>query len=143
DQAGNEGFLFRRTAFTLEIAARDLAGGEGLFLVVDGQREEIETGLRLLGRHDGRENNGLAVGSQNSAVSLTRDLAGLEDERTTAPLDFDFVVIEHILSFNAETWSAAYGLRGHLLASFGTSHGQDNGTLQWCIKSRNPKTLRS
>jgi hypothetical protein len=49
DQAGNQRFLLGRTAFALEVAARDLAGGEGLFLVVDGQREEVEARLRLLG----------------------------------------------------------------------------------------------
>ena len=46
DQAGDQGFLLGRTAFTLEEAARDLAGGEGLFLVVDGQREEVLARLR-------------------------------------------------------------------------------------------------
>ncbi len=33
--------VLARTAFALEEAAGDLAGGEGLFLVVDGQREEV------------------------------------------------------------------------------------------------------
>ena len=38
----------RRPAFTLEEAARDLAGRVGLFLVVDGEREKIHAGLRAL-----------------------------------------------------------------------------------------------
>ena len=99
DQAGNQRFLLARTAFALEIAARDLAGGVGLFLVVDGQREEVEAGLRLLHRNDGGEHDGLAVGGEHGAVGLAGDLAGFEDERTAAPFDFHFVVIEHVLSF--------------------------------------------
>ena len=99
DQAGNQRLLLARTAFALEIAARDLAGGVGLFLVVDGQREEVEAGLRLLGRDDGGEHDGLAVGGEHGAVGLAGDLAGFEDERAAAPFDFHFVVVEHVLSF--------------------------------------------
>ncbi len=99
DEAGNQRFLLGRTAFTLEIAARDLAGGEGLFLVVDGQREEIETRLRLLHRDDGGEHDRFAVGGEHRAIGLARDLAGFQDERATAPFDFHFVVVKHVLSF--------------------------------------------
>ena len=99
DQAGNQRFLLARTAFALEIAARDLAGGVGLFLVVDGQRKEVEARLRLLHRNDGGQHDGLAVGGEHGAVGLARDLAGFQDERTAAPFDFHFVVIEHVLSF--------------------------------------------
>ena len=49
DQARGQRFLLGRTPFALEEAAGDLAGGVGLFLVVDGQREEILAGLRALG----------------------------------------------------------------------------------------------
>ena len=48
DEAGNQGFLLARAAFTLEVAAGNLAGGVGLFLVVDGQREEVEPGFGSL-----------------------------------------------------------------------------------------------
>jgi hypothetical protein len=65
DQAADEGFLLGRTAFTLEIAARDLAGGEGLFLVVDGQREEIQARLGRATVDDGGQDDGLAIGGQN------------------------------------------------------------------------------
>ena len=50
DQARGQRLLFRRPALALEEAAGDLAGGEGLFLVVDGEREEILAGLRRLCR---------------------------------------------------------------------------------------------
>ena len=48
DQAGDQRLLLGRTAFALEVAAGNLAGGEGLFLVVDGQREEVDAGLGVL-----------------------------------------------------------------------------------------------
>ena len=50
DQAGDQGLLLGRTAFALEVAARDAAGGVGALLVVHGEREEVDAGLRLLGR---------------------------------------------------------------------------------------------
>jgi hypothetical protein len=39
DQAGDQRLLLARPALALEKAARDLAGGDGIFLVVDGQRK--------------------------------------------------------------------------------------------------------
>ena len=45
DEARGQRLLLARTAFALEEAAGDLAGGEGLFLVVHGEREEIDAGL--------------------------------------------------------------------------------------------------
>src|SRR5690606_23068876 len=98
DQAGNERLVFARTAFTLEVAAGDLARSERLFLVVDGEREEILARLRLLRRNDGGENDGLTVGGQNGAVCLAGDLARFEDERTPSPFDLDFMFLEHVLS---------------------------------------------
>ena len=50
DQARDERLVLGRPAFALEVAAGDLAGGEGLFLVVDGEREEVDAGLRLAWR---------------------------------------------------------------------------------------------
>ena len=118
DQAGNQRFLFARTALALEIAARDLAGGIGLFLVVDGQRKEVEARLRLLHRNHGGEHHGLAVGGEHGAVGLARDLAGFEDERTAAPFDFHFVVIEHVLSFICGKDRAELFRRGTLPLGF-------------------------
>ena len=48
DEARGQRLLLRRTSFALEKAAGDLAGGVGLFLVVDGQRKEVLAGLRDL-----------------------------------------------------------------------------------------------
>src|SRR5690606_36517504 len=41
DQAAGKRFLLGRSALALEEAARDAPGGGELFLVVDGEREEI------------------------------------------------------------------------------------------------------
>jgi len=99
DEAGDQRLLLARATFALEVAAGNLAGSVGLFLVVDGQWEEVEARLRLLGRDDGGENDRLAIGGEYGSVGLTGDLAGFEDKRTSRPLDFHFVVIEHVLSF--------------------------------------------
>ena len=85
DQARGQDLLLGRPAFTLEEAARDLAGGERLLLVVHGEREEIEAGLRLLLEHDGGQHRGAAVGRQNRAIGLARDLAGLEHRACARP----------------------------------------------------------
>ena len=42
DQARGQRVAFGRTAFALEIAAGDAARGVELFLVVDGEREEVD-----------------------------------------------------------------------------------------------------
>ncbi len=99
DQAGNQGFLFRRTTFALEEAARDLARGVGLLDVVDGQGEEVLARLRLLGEHGGGQDDGFAHGGQNGAVSLTGDATGFEDQRLAAPLDRLAHDFEHICFF--------------------------------------------
>ena len=46
DQARGQHLLLGRPRLALEEAAGDLAGGVGLLLVVDGQREEVLAGLR-------------------------------------------------------------------------------------------------
>ena len=78
DQARSQRVLFGRTALTLEVAARNAAGRVIFFGVVDGERKEIDAFLRLLGRNDGGEHGGLAVGGEHGAVGLARDPAGLE-----------------------------------------------------------------
>ncbi len=96
DQARGQDLLLGGPSFTLEEAARDLAGGERLLLVVHGEREEIEAGLGLLLEHDGRQHGGAAVGRQDRAVGLARDLAGLEHELAPGPLHFLAEHLKHI-----------------------------------------------
>ena len=89
DQAGNQRFLFGRPALALEIAAGNAARGVGLFLVVDGQRQEVDAFARRLRGHHGGEHDGLAIGRQHGAVGLTGDLAGFKLEGTATPVDLD------------------------------------------------------
>ncbi len=78
DQAGGERFAVGRAPFALEIAARNSARGERLFLVVDGEGKEILAGLRLLGGDHRRQHRGFAPGGEHRAVRLTGDASGLE-----------------------------------------------------------------
>ncbi|MCY1393025.1 hypothetical protein D9M71_79120 [compost metagenome] len=88
DQARGQGFLLGRTAFTLEEATRDAAGGVGLFLVVDGQREEALVRVGLLGTHDGDQHGDVVHGDQHGAGGLTGDAAGLEGDGRLTELEF-------------------------------------------------------
>ena len=65
-------------AFALEVAAGDAARGVEFFLVVDGERQEVDAFARRLGGDDGSENGGLAVGGEHGAVGLARHAAGFE-----------------------------------------------------------------
>ena len=86
--------------FALEIAAGNAAGGEGLFLIIDGEREEIAAGLGGLGGDDGGEDGGLALGREHGAIGLAGDLAGLEHELAPGPIEFFAMDFEHVcLSF--------------------------------------------
>ena len=73
DQARDQRLAFGRTALALEIAAGNPAGGVVFFRVIDGERKEIDAFLRLLGRDDGGEHGGLAIGGEHGAVGLARD----------------------------------------------------------------------
>ena len=96
DQARGEDFLLARTTFTLEEAAGNLARGEGLLLVVHGQREEIEAGLRLLLEHHRGQHRGAAIGREHRAVGLARHLSGLEHQLAAGPVDFLAEYFEHV-----------------------------------------------
>ncbi len=95
DQAGDQGLLLGGPALALEEAAGDLAGGEGLLLVVHGQREEILP--RLGGAHadGGAQHDGVAVAGEHRAVGLAGDLAGFQDQLAAAPVEFLAEIIEH------------------------------------------------
>ena len=89
DQAGDERLLLGRPALTLEIAAGNTARGVGLFLVVDGEREEVDAFAGCLGGNDGGEHHGLAIGRDDGAVGLTGDFSCFKSEGSSTPVDLD------------------------------------------------------
>ena len=101
DQPRGQRFLLGRAALALEEAAGDLAGGEGLLLVVDGEREEVDAGPLFPGGDDGGEDRGVAVGGEHRAVGLTGDPTGFENELASGPFGLDTLDVEHGLSFLA------------------------------------------
>ena len=94
-QTADQRFLFARPAFTLEKATRDLAGGIGLFLVIDGQGEEIEARLGIAVGDRSRQNRRFAIGHQHGTVGLAGDFAALQGQRAAAPFQFHFMMIKH------------------------------------------------
>ncbi len=75
DQPRRQRVLFRRAALALEITAGNAAGRVVFFGVVDGQRQKVDAGLRLLGGDDGGDDGCLTVGGDDGAVGLTRDFS--------------------------------------------------------------------
>ncbi len=96
NQAGDQRLLFRGTTFALEIAARDAAGGEGFLLIVHGKGEEVHARFWRLGRDDGGEHGGLAVGRKHGAVGLARHSSGFEHELAPGPFEFFTMNIKHL-----------------------------------------------
>ena len=77
DQPRGQRLLLGRTAFALEITAGDAACGVEFFLIVDGERQEVDAFLGLLGGDDGGDHAGVAVGGEHRAIGLARYPAGL------------------------------------------------------------------
>ena len=110
DEAGGERLLLGGTAFTLEEAAGDLARSVGLLLVVHGEGEEIDAGLRGLRGDDGGENAGLAVLGVNGRVGLARDAPGLERQLASTPVNFHAMDVEHVRFFLSLSDAQAAGM---------------------------------
>ena len=72
--AAGEDFLFGRTAFALEVAAGEFAGGGGFFAVVDGEREQVLAFLDLGGGDGGDEDDGVA---ERTVTAPSASLASL------------------------------------------------------------------
>ncbi len=77
DQPRDQRLFFGGTAFALEIAAGNAAGSVEFFLVVDGQRKKVDAFPRLLVGNHGRQHLRFAIGGDDGAVGLARNLAGL------------------------------------------------------------------
>ncbi len=113
DEPGDQRLLLGRAPLALEVAARDTAGREGLLLVVDRQGEEVLPRLGGLGRHDGGEDGGLAVGGEHRPVGLAGDPARLEDELAPGPIDLFAIHFEHVrLSWRADVSAMSKTARG-------------------------------
>ena len=110
DEAAGESLLLGGAALALEKAARDAPGGREFFLIVDGEREEILPRLHVLGGGDRAKDDGLAEGRQHGAVGLTGNPARFEGERLAAQLDFYFLHVEHLFSFERPRPDAGGGL---------------------------------
>jgi hypothetical protein len=95
DQARDQRFAFRRTAFAAEEATGDLAGCVGLFEVVDRQREEVLARLGGLGADHGGQHNGIFDVDNHSTACLTSDFARFETNVMLSPLKFFDDFIEH------------------------------------------------
>ena len=95
DEAARESLFLGGAALALEKAARDAPGGREFFLIVDGQREEVLAFLDALRGGDRAEDDGFAIGREHRAVGLAGNAARFESERLAAPLDFNFLHVEH------------------------------------------------
>ena len=101
DQARDQRFAFRRTAFATEETTRDLAGGVGLFEVIDGQREEVLARLGGLGADHSGQHDGIFDVDDHSTARLTSDFARFEANVMLAPLKFFDDFIEHSHCFSS------------------------------------------
>src|SRR4029078_9962387 len=95
NQPGGQSVLFSRAALALKVATRNTASRVIFFGVVDSEREEIDSFLRLLGCHHGGEHGGLAVGGEHGAVGLARYTACLKGYFASTPIEFNAMHIEH------------------------------------------------
>ena len=96
DQAAGQRFLFGRAAFTLEEAAGDTASRRELFLVVNGEREEVLPFLHRLCSGDRAKHNGFAISGEDGTIRLAGDAAGFESEGLAAPLHRYGLDVEHV-----------------------------------------------
>jgi len=77
-ESGGEDFLFGGAAFALEVATRETAGGGVFLTVIDGEGEEILTGLHGGSDGGGDHDVGLADGDDDGAVGKLGEGAGGE-----------------------------------------------------------------
>jgi hypothetical protein len=98
DQARCQRFELAGTAFALEEAARNAAGGVGFFKVVDGQGEEVLARLGFSLGHYGSQHHGAVHIQQHGAAGLACNFAGFHGDLVLAPLEGfgDFIENTHV-----------------------------------------------
>ena len=90
DLAGAQRAVLGRTAFALDVTARDLARSVHLFFEFTGQGKEIDARAGLLrGGDGGKDNVRIAISDENAAIGLLSKLAGLDDQGATPDLERD------------------------------------------------------
>ncbi len=87
DQARGQRFLFGRAAFALEEAAGNAAGRVELFLVVDGEREEVLPFARLGRRDRSDQHDGAAHADHDRTAGLAGDFARLQRDVVISVLE--------------------------------------------------------
>src|SRR5690606_4381157 len=65
------------------------------FLIMDGQGQEIDSRLGVLGRDHGGEHGRVAIFCEDRTIGLTGYLSRFEDERTPAPFNFFTMNFKH------------------------------------------------
>ncbi len=85
-EAAGEDFLFRRTAFALEVTAGEFSSGGGLFAVIHGQWEEFLSFLGLRCGHGGHDDDGFAQLDGDGSVCLLGEFSGFNNDLLVAHL---------------------------------------------------------
>ncbi len=98
NQARRKRLFFRGTAFTLEKAAWNFAGGICLFHIVDGEGEEIDALARFARGDGGAQHAGFVIGHHHGTIGLARDMSGFQDQLAPAPHQFLAMNIKHLRS---------------------------------------------
>ncbi len=78
DHARGERFFFRRTAFTLKIAAGKFPHGCRLFAIIDCEREIILAFFDGCGRDGASQHHGVAARDDDRTVGESGDFAGFD-----------------------------------------------------------------
>ena len=99
DQPRGQGFLLGRPPFALEEAAGDLAGREGLLLVIHRHGEEVDARPGGLLRHGGAENHRLAIADDDRTVGLAGNAPCLHGQGPSAQIEFGLLDVEHVVIF--------------------------------------------
>ena len=89
DQTAGENFFFGETALAFDKAAGNLAGGVGVFAIVDGKRKESGSRFGLIGHASGDEDDRVPGANDNRAVRLFGHLTRFQGKHPAAQINFN------------------------------------------------------